>query len=73
MYHILTRPDCVWCDKAKQLLEEKGEAYSASSLLDNPLLIRLMIKANLKTVPQIWQDAEHIGGYTELVEHLNGN
>ncbi len=71
MYFILTKDDCVWCDKAKQLLEEKGEAFSASSLKDNPLLIRLMLKANLKTVPQIWQDAEHIGGYTELERKLN--
>lgn len=73
MYYILTRPDCVWCDKAKELLKEKGEAFSASFIVDHPLLVRLMLKANLKTVPQIWQGAEHIGGYTELVEHLNAN
>lgn len=73
MYYVLTRPDCVWCDKAKRLLEEKGEAYTASSLTDNPFLFRLMMKANLRTVPQIWENAEYIGGYTELVEHLNAN
>ena len=71
MYFILTRNDCVWCDRAKQLLEEQGEAYSASSLDDNPVLIRLMLKANLKTVPQIWHGAEHIGGYENLVEHFH--
>ena len=71
MYFVLTRNNCVWCDKAKQLLEEKGEAYQASSLEDNPLLIELMKKADLKTVPQIWEDAEHIGGYTELERKLN--
>lgn len=71
MYFVLTRNDCVWCDRAKQLLEEKGEAYITSSLEDSPLLVRLMIKANLKTVPQIWQNAEYIGGYDNLAEHLH--
>lgn len=71
MYYVLTRKDCVWCDRAKQLLTEKGEAYVASSLDDSPVLIRLLIKANLKTVPQIWKEAEYIGGYDNLVEHFN--
>lgn len=71
MYFILSRNDCVWCDRAKQLLEEKGEAYLASFLEDSPVLTRLMLKANLKTVPQIWHNAEYIGGYDNLVEHFN--
>jgi glutaredoxin len=71
MYFVLTKDDCIWCDKAKQLLEEKGEAYTASFLNDHPLLLKLMKKANLKTVPQIWDGAEYVGGYTELERKLN--
>lgn len=34
---------------------------------------RARLKAEgFKTVPQIYYDENHIGGYTELVEYLNG-
>jgi glutaredoxin len=70
MYYILTRNECDYCEKAKQLLIENGKAYSQTGILADPIIIKLMIVAKLKTVPQIWCDNEHIGGYTELREHL---
>ena len=70
MYYVLTRNDCDYCEKAKQLLIENGKAYSQTGILADPVIIKLMIVAKLKTVPQIWCDNEHIGGYTELREHL---
>jgi glutaredoxin len=70
MYYILTRNECDYCEKAKQLLIENGKAYSQTGILADPVIIKLMIVAKLKTVPQIWCDNEHIGGYTELREHL---
>lgn len=73
MYYVLTRPDCVWCEKAKQLLDEKGEAYMASSITDNKLFVLLLMKADLKTVPQIWYNSEYIGGYQNLEEYLDAN
>ena len=70
MYYILTRPDCEYCDKAKDLLIESGKAYSETNILADPIIIKLMIVAKLKTVPQIWYYNDYIGGYTELREHL---
>ena len=70
MYYILTRNECDYCEKAKQLLIENGKAYSQTGILADPIIIKLMIVAKLKTVPQIWCDNEHIGGYAELREHL---
>ncbi len=70
MYYILTRNECDYCEKAKQLLIENGKAYSQTGILADPIIIKLMIVAGLKTVPQIWCENEHIGGYTELQEHL---
>ena len=70
MYYILTRNECDYCEKAKQLLIENGKAYSQTGILADPVIIKLMIVAKLKTVPQIWCDNEHIGGYNELREHL---
>jgi glutathione-dependent peroxiredoxin len=70
MYYILTRKDCEYCDKAKQLLVDDRVGYSETNILADPITVKLMIVAKLKTVPQIWCDNEHIGGYTELREHL---
>jgi glutaredoxin-related protein len=57
--------------KLKQLLvDENGKAYSQTNILADPIIIKLMIVAGLKTVPQIWCENEYIGGYNELREHL---
>lgn len=71
MYYILTRENCQYCDKAKDLLDENGEDYQVFSISDSPVYVRLMIKADLKTVPQIWHNADYIGGYDQLKEYLN--
>ena len=54
MYYVLTRNDCDYCEKAKDLLIENGKAYSQTNILADPIIINLMIVAGLKTVPQIW-------------------
>jgi glutathione-dependent peroxiredoxin len=70
MYYVLTRNDCDYCEKAKQLLVDDKVPYSQTDILDDPIIIKLMIVAGLKTVPQIWCENEYIGGYNELREHL---
>jgi glutaredoxin len=71
MYYILTRNDCDYCEKAKDLLIENGKAYSQTNIFADPIIIKLMIVAGLKTVPQIWCEHDYIGGYKELREHLS--
>ena len=71
MYYVLTRNDCDYCEKAKQLLLDDKVPYSQTDILDDPIIIKLMIVAGLKTVPQIWYENEYIGGYNELREHLS--
>jgi glutaredoxin len=69
-YYIITREDCSWCDKAKDLLEQQGEPFEALSYLDHPMFIKFMVAAKMKTVPQIWHENEYIGGYAELYKYL---
>jgi len=73
MYYILTREDCKWCDKAKALLDEKGLGYQALSYQEHPIISKLIKMTNIKTVPQIWLDNEHIGGYSELYNSFLGS
>jgi glutaredoxin len=69
MYAIIGRDDCIWCDRAKGLLEEKGLEYTYVLVEYNRWLVTLMQAAGYKTVPLIFSpDNKVIGGYTELEE-----
>lgn len=71
MFYILTRDDCPWCDKAMDALDKRGEPYEAFLYTEHPMLVRLLSKAGLKTVPQIWHEKEYIGGCSELYAYLD--
>lgn len=68
MFHLITKPDCRYCDLAKALLDSHDEAYETHLYTEHPMIVKLMFEANLKTVPQIWKDGMYIGGYEELVD-----
>lgn len=63
---ILTRDGCQFCSKAKTLLELKGYDY-----VEIPLAHKVRARAvgaltGAQTVPQVFINGEHIGGYEEL-------
>lgn len=60
---------CPYCIAAKELLEAKGVTYLDHDISDWPdeqLNARMLELTGRKTVPEIWIDGEHIGGYDEL-------
>lgn len=63
---------CTFCKQAKSLLTSKnipfeerviGVGWTKEQLLEEV--------PNARTVPQIFLDGKHVGGYTELVSYLN--
>ena len=70
MYYIITRENCSYCDKAKDLLKERGDSYEAYLYTEHPMLSKVMKRAGLDTVPQIWYNGRYIGGYSDLVEYF---
>lgn len=61
---------CGYCIAARRLLDSKGVVYDDISLDgDSQLRVKVMHMSNRHTVPQIWIDDQHIGGYTDL-RHL---
>jgi glutaredoxin len=70
VYTVIGRPDCHWCDKAKQLLKDKQVSYCYIDMYDNIWVAALMMKGGYKKVPLIIRQAEVIGGYTELEEYF---
>lgn len=64
---------CPYCQSADVLLKEKGVNYEAIDLLQQPEKRDEMIKLanNRTTVPQIFINDQHIGGFDDLsaLEH----
>ena len=66
MFTIYTQDRCNFYIRAKMLLDSKGEPYEEININENPDAKEKIKKLGFKTVPQIWLDEEHIGGYEEL-------
>ena len=58
---------------AKDLLEEHNIpfVYKDVTKSANVMLQRWMDVEGLKTVPQVWLDGNHLGGYDDLLKHLS--
>ena len=65
---MYTGPSCSFCDAAKRLLVRNNATFSEIDIASKAGLMEEMIqKANGKrTIPQIFIDDKHIGGYQEL-------
>ncbi len=65
---IYTSPLCGFCTIAKNLLLKKGVEFTEYDVLNDPSLKPVMLKrANgAHTVPQIFINDHHIGGWNEL-------
>jgi glutaredoxin 3 len=68
---VWSKPACPQCDQAKALLTQQGiafeerrigEAYTREQLLE--------AVPTARSVPQIFLDSKHIGGFAELKQHL---
>ena len=67
---IYTGPLCNFCDAAKRLLARNNAEYKEINIATTDGAMDEMIKkANgRRTVPQIFFDEQHIGGYDDIRE-----
>ena len=63
---ILTREGCGFCAKAKALLAEKGYHYAEINLPHTERSRALGAIVGAKTVPQVFINGQHIGGWEDL-------
>lgn len=68
---IYTKPGCIYCDKAKDLLEDMDIPYFENPIEDYKYIYLGSTEAHA-TSPQIFLDGKHVGGYTELSQQLLG-
>jgi len=71
---IYTKNNCIWCDRAKILLNSKDIEFKEIDLSDDQKREKFYnsIGENVKTVPQIYIDNLRVGGYQDLVAWFNG-
>ena len=67
---IYTGPVCNYCDATKRLLKRNNLQFNEIDISSGPEVLNEMInKSNgKKTIPQIFFDNLHIGGYVEIRE-----
>jgi glutaredoxin 3 len=66
---LYTTPYCGYCRAAKHLLGKKGVTFTEIDVSEDMERRREMIERGLgrRTVPQIFINNTHVGGYDELV------
>lgn len=71
-FTIIGSPSCTYCTRAKTYLDAQERDYVYFDIEDYPWLVPLLVRANLKKVPQIFSPSgSYIGGYDDLVDYLN--
>ncbi|MCG3175607.1 MAG: Glutaredoxin 3 [Candidatus Omnitrophica bacterium] len=68
---IYTATYCSYCHAAKKLLTDKGVRYREIDVTDDADERRQLVEKSggRETVPQIFADGRHIGGYDDLVRY----
>ena len=70
---LYSKKNCTYCSKAKAMLNSLGIEYIEKKLEEFKTVDDMLedIGKKVKTMPQIKIDNELIGGYHQLVEHLD--
>ena len=72
MITVYSKPNCPYCEKAKYLLKSLGLQYEEKTVTKD-LSVEELYEAlgkQVRTIPQIVIEKDHIGGYNELKEHF---
>ncbi len=68
---LFTRSGCGYCVAAKQLLVKKNIRYVERDITDRTHWDKIKSRVpGFRTVPQIFLDGRHIGGFDELARHF---
>ena len=75
MIEIYGTSSCVWCDRARELCEQYSMEYKYKSLDDRfdgaQYMTEFQTKLpGIKTVPQIFWNGNHIGGFNDLASEI---
>ena len=70
---IYSKPNCVFCDKAKTMVKKLGLTYEEKMFgkdFKSPEELYEAVGKQVRTMPQIKIDGVLVGGYNQLIEHM---
>ena len=71
MYTIYSKPNCSFCSRSEDLLEQNKLEFEYKQLGTHYSLDELMTLApHAKSFPQVFEDGVLVGGFSDLVEYL---
>lgn len=71
MITIYGTETCVYCVKSKRLCEDYNLNYEWKDTEESETLSHVKsLLPDMKTIPQIWWNEKHIGGYTEFASEI---
>jgi glutaredoxin len=70
---VWSKDACPFCVQAKALLEARGIEFEERNVSKDWTREQLLEAVpDARTLPQIFLDGQHIGGFTDLRSHLRG-
>ena len=68
---VWSKDNCAFCDQAKALLEQRNIAYEEKKIGHGYTREDLLEAVpTARTVPQIFVNINHVGGFTELRKYI---
>lgn len=70
---VWSKDACPFCVQAKNLLSSRGIEYEERNISAGPWTKEQLLEAvpNARTLPQIFLDEQHVGGFNELRAKLS--
>jgi len=71
MIKLFSKPNCPFCESAKQYLNNLEIEYDTIDITKNPMAHSFIVREGHRTVPQFYQEDKLLfeGGYQELVKY----
>lgn len=71
---VWSKDHCPYCDQAKALLKSKEIEFEERNITKGTWTKEQLLEAvpGVRTLPQIFLNDEHVGGFTELNKLLKG-
>lgn len=68
---IITRDGCKWCERAEEALKSRGYGVMMINYSQDNRFKDFLVASGFTTVPQIFLNGTHVGGYEDLVAKFN--
>jgi glutaredoxin len=71
MYAVISRNNCVWCDRVREYLKEHtGKEVFQYKIDEHPILLDFVKAAGFKTVPVVFHNGVLIGGMEDTRDYI---